>query len=201
MIVAGTELPANAISFGVFQLARRPDIACRLREEVRQITTSIDEIPTSSTLERLPFLTAVVNETLRLGNLVPGRLPRKVAADGMEIGGVHVTAGTVISASSNMVHMNVSIFPEPEQFQPERWLTCNVRRLERYLLAFSAGSRDCVGRYLAIREMKMFFAVLVLYFDVEVVNKKENTDPTWTDHIVAAYDRDVTVVLHKRLVD
>jgi cytochrome P450 len=51
-----------------------------------------------------------------------------------------------VSMSSWMMHRNSSIFPNPDVFEPERWLDPNAaKRLEKYLVAFSKGSRQCVG--------------------------------------------------------
>jgi cytochrome P450 len=70
-MIAGTELPANAISFGVFQIARNQRVLEKLQEELEETSEGNGHLPSLSSLEMLPYLDAVVKETLRLGNLVP----------------------------------------------------------------------------------------------------------------------------------
>lgn len=67
----------------------------------------------------------------------------------------NTTTQTPMSCSAYFIHMNPDFFPEPESFEPERWLRAAERgeKLHRYLLSFSAGSRQCVGmKYVPSRE-------------------------------------------------
>jgi len=200
--MAGTELPANAISFGVFHVARNPPIIERLRQELHNAGFLVNNHFQSLTLlEKLPFLNAVVKETLRLGNLVPGRLPRVTPPEGMSVAGQHIPGGSVVSASAHLAHMNPSIFPEPEKFMPERWLDDAPRefKLEKYMVAFSTGSRDCIGRELGFAEIRVFMACLVSFFEVELANRQDYfLDLGWRDNIVSSYERDVLVAIRER---
>lgn len=200
--MAGTELPANAISFGVFHVARNPPIIERLRKELYDAEFIVDNrFQSLATLEKLPFLNAVVKETLRLGNLVPGRLPRVTPPEGMSVADLHIPGGTVISASAHLVHMNPSKFPEPEKFIPERWLARRPGgfKLENYLFAFSTGSRDCIGRELAFAEIRAVIACLVSFFEVELADPQDYfLDLGWKDNIVSSYERDVLVAVRER---
>jgi len=203
--MTGTELPANAISFGVFHVARNPRIIERLRKELLDAGFQIDDlIRTLVRLEKLPFLNAVVKETLRLGNLVPGRLPRVTPLQGMSVDGLHIPGGTVVSASCHLVHMNSLIFPEPEKFIPERWLIdehgySTPFDPNKYLFAFSTGSRECIGSALAIAEIRSVIACLVSVFDIEPASPQDYIlDLTWRDNIVASYDRDVQIAIRMK---
>lgn len=105
--------------------------------------------PTSAVVERLPYLTAVIQEGLRLH---PGALTRmtRVAPDramvykdrkaGRE---VVIPAGTPVSMTAATVQNNASVFPDPDKFEPERWV--ENPRLDKYMLAFSKGTRICLG--------------------------------------------------------
>ena len=206
--MAGTELPANAISFGVFHVARSPSIVERIVNELRHSGFRVDDQHINLTcLEKLPFLNAVVKETLRLGNLVPGRLPRVSPPEGMSVDGLHIPGGTVVGASVHLVHMNSLIFPEPEKFIPERWLADECKSFmdvnpDKYLFAFSTGSRECIGSNLAIAEIRAVIACLVSFFDIEPANPQEYVlDLTWRDNIVALYDRDVKISIRKSQKD
>jgi cytochrome P450 len=200
--MAGTELPANAISFSVFRVARNPLIIERLRQELHDVGFLVNcNFQSLTVLEKLPFLNAVVKETLRLGNLVPGRLPRVTPPEGMSVAGQHIPGGSVVSASTHLVHMNPSIFPEPEKFMPERWLddTPGRFKLEKYLVAFSSGGRDCVGRELGFAEIRVFIACLVSFFDLELANREDYfLDLGWRDNLVSSYERDVLVAIREK---
>jgi cytochrome P450 len=197
--MAGTELPANAISFGVFQLARHPSVIGILRRELRDNgleRESLSDGEGFERLEKLPYLNAIIKETLRLGNLVPDRLPRAVPSESITIGSEYIPSGTIVSGSTQLLHMNQVLFPEPQTFLPARWLVRGTGgfKLDKYLVAFSTGMRDCIGSNLALR---CFFACLVLYFDFEPVDFQDCTRER-RDNIVACYDRDVVDRLCER---
>lgn len=75
-----------------------------------------------------------------------------------------------MSSSSYLMHRNVTIFPDPERFDPERWLDGSEqdRRLTRYLTPFTRGSRMCLGINLAYVELYLAIAHLVRRFDWEL---------------------------------
>lgn len=100
---------------------------------------------------------AVVSEGLRLGMGVCTRLARVAPTETMILktssrdGGEvvwEIPAGTPVSMTAGLIHMNPELFPDPDLFRPERWI--ENRRLDRYLLSFSKGSRQCLGiKYVA----------------------------------------------------
>lgn len=120
------------------------------------------KLPSWATLEKLPYLSAVIYEGLRLMYGAPGRLPRIATDNDLEYEGswsppntshsVHIKHtiphGYAIGMSAYITHSDESIFPCASQFTPERWLDENGQRmkdLERYFLSFSKGSRQCLG--------------------------------------------------------
>ncbi|KAK7019700.1 hypothetical protein VNI00_018000 [Paramarasmius palmivorus] len=106
-------------------------------------------------LEKLPYLTAVIKESLRLSSGVITPMPRVVPETGAIIAGYTVPPGTVVSIGNTFVHMNPDIFPEPERFYPERWLEDKDHSLDRYLVALGKGPRSCIGINLAWSELYM----------------------------------------------
>ena len=109
-----------------------------------------------SKLEQLPYLSAVILETIRLSYGVATRLPRIAPDETLAYKGEFqgklvqhvIPPGTAISMSSVIMHANQDIFPEPDNFRPERWLNEDGTRrkeLEGYLISFSKGTRQCLG--------------------------------------------------------
>jgi cytochrome P450 len=104
-------------------------------------------------MEKLPFLTAVLKEGLRLGYGVSVRSARIAPDTSLQFGDWTIPPGTPVSMTIPLTHHNESIFANSHAFDPDRWLTEDSGRLEKYLVAFSKGSRACVGLNLAWAEL------------------------------------------------
>lgn len=154
-------------------------------------------MPTLVQLEKMSYLCAVVKETFRLGNLIPGRLPRVTPPKGANIDGLYIPGGISVSSSSWLVHMNDVIFAEPEKFIPERWSGENAR--EDFWVPFSLGKRDCVGRHLAVAEVKMAIAGMVMGFEFEGVDGGDLGD--WRDCVVRRNEGDVNIVVREKRIE
>lgn len=96
----------------------------------------------------LTFQTGFVRETLRYMPLVPGRLPRVVPAGGLYVPAIKDTipAGYVVGTSHLALHNSPDIFGEPLAFKPERWMDESGKELNHWLLSFSKGRTDCIGK-------------------------------------------------------
>jgi cytochrome P450 len=85
-------------------------------------------------------------ESLRLSNGVSTRLARAAPDRSLYFHGWEIPKGTPVSMTSTLIHQNSDLFPQPFEFIPERWLDPKDRkRMERYLVPFSRGSRQCAG--------------------------------------------------------
>jgi cytochrome P450 len=104
-------------------------------------------VPRMETCDKLPYLDAVIKETLRLYSPLPASEPRTSPIDSV-IDGYTIPANTVVSMSPYSLHRNTDIFPDPLQFNPERWLgaTQQVREMKKWFWAFSSGGRMCIGQ-------------------------------------------------------
>ena len=144
IVAAGLITTSGALTVGSFHLARNPEMATRLREELRRAggVSAMDW----RALERLPFLKGCVRESIRLSHGIVTRDPRIVPPEEEEelrYREWRIPAGTPVSMTTVDVLMNGEIFPEPERFMPERWI--NEPGLERYFVPFGKGSRQCLG--------------------------------------------------------
>lgn len=163
-VIAGTLTTTWVMSVGMYHLLAPGSVSIlnSLRKELKEAIPDPNKPLDWDKLEKLPFLTGVVNESLRLGNGTTMRLPR-IAPDETLIykdpstGKVwEIPPGTPVSFTPMHIHDDEKIFIHPESFQPERWI--ENPELEQYLLAFSKGSRQCLGMHLAYCEIYIVFA-------------------------------------------
>ncbi|KAL1863207.1 hypothetical protein Plec18170_000037 [Paecilomyces lecythidis] len=176
VVGAGTETTSWALTVAMFYILENPSIRQRLETELlslkpNQENSDKKSSPKLSDLERLPYLTACIQECLRLSYGVTSRLPRVAPDQVLKVDGYDIPPGTSVAMSSVLVHRNATIFPEPERFRPERWL--ENPRLDRYLIAFSKGSRQCVGINLAYAELYMALGCIFRAFAQRVEDKKQ----------------------------
>ncbi len=110
-------------------------------------------------LENLPYLTGVIKEGLRLSYGVSTRLQR-IPLEPLTFGDGHrdwiIPAGTPVGMTSVLINQDESIFPDWREFKPERWI--ENPKLDRYMVAFSKGTRQCVGMPLAYAEMYLWLS-------------------------------------------
>lgn len=167
---AGFSTTARALTVGAFHLISNPSILATLRAEVApQMALADPDLPTYSDLEKLPFLTAVVKESIRLSWGTSGRLPRLIKSP-LVYKEFVIPAGTSVSMNNNDVLMDPDIFTDPESFIPERWLNRDGtdKALDKYFVAFSKGPRSCIGMWLAYAEMYIAVATLFSKFEFEL---------------------------------
>ncbi|PHH73408.1 hypothetical protein CDD82_5491 [Ophiocordyceps australis] len=177
-MVAGIDTTGDTLCFLMWELSqpRSMQYQRKLSEELRYDSTS--------PVDQLPFLDAVVNEALRCFPAIPMSLPRVVPQGGRIIHGLRIPEQTVVSSQPFSIHkMNSDIFPEPATFNPYRWLVSHgdVER-RRHLFAFSIGGRGCIGRHLAMMEMKMLLREVYRDFSTY-------PDPSMSQESMAAADQ------------
>jgi len=169
LVQGGTLTTSWVISLAVFHLLHRPAMLAKLRDELFAAIPDPDKTVPLSQLENLPYLRAVVKESLRLGIGTSGRLPRIATHETLTCTD-HATGeewqlppGTVVSMSPYMTVMDDSIFYHARGFIPERWLEAAASgdRLDKYLVIFGGGARDCLG--MALAKAEVFIALAKLF--------------------------------------
>jgi cytochrome P450 len=147
IVTAAAETTGHAMAMITYYVLSDPEISQMLVSELKTAfpnkKTDLDYL----TLEKLPHLTDVIKEGLRLSYGAPGRLPRVIETPDAIFNGYHVPKGTTVGMSIWMMHRNPEIYPEPERFIPGRWKHPEKsKRLDnKYFVPFSRGSRQCVG--------------------------------------------------------
>ncbi|KAF6747677.1 cytochrome P450 [Ephemerocybe angulata] len=165
MITAGTETIANACTVACFHLSRSPDIERRLREELIGAWSDASAHMPLERLEKLPYLTAVIKEGLRLSHGIVTPLPRQ-AHDGVVIDGVDIPPGAIVAMGHTFMHLSPELFEDPLAFNPERWLTGDAQ--DRHVVSFSRGPRVCLGVNLAWAELYLILGNLFRKVQMEL---------------------------------
>ncbi|EAQ90370.1 hypothetical protein CHGG_02305 [Chaetomium globosum CBS 148.51] len=144
---AAFETTANALRLILFNVYSNPDILRRVRAEiVTAAATSPDPIPLT-TLEKLPYLTAVLMEGMRLSPAIGTRSPRQTDKD-LVYGDWRIPAGTPVGMTTLLMHTDEKFYPDPLRFNPDRWVDPADRKaLEKVYAPFSKGTRICVGMH------------------------------------------------------
>ncbi|KAJ7433356.1 cytochrome P450 [Mycena latifolia] len=164
--------PWDASSSLVWFLLSNPEHYRRAQLEIDTVFVEGDDPLDVSKHEELHFLSACINETLRLLPPLPSNGPRQVdpQSGGRTIAGRFIPEGTSIYTPPYALHRNPAYFsPHPDQFVPERWLSGS--NFEKHdisaFIPFSSGPANCVGQRLARRELMMVISLLLKSFHLQ----------------------------------
>ncbi len=152
MLVAGHETTATSLSWTFHQLLQHPEVLARLKSELQSVTNNGPISPAS--VNKLEYLDATIKEAQRLTPIVP--LVGRLLHEPMRIGGRDLPAGVVAAPCVYLTHRRPDIWPNPERFDPDRFLTKRPSPYEFF--PFGGGNRYCLGAAFALYEMKIVLA-------------------------------------------
>ncbi|KAJ5679331.1 hypothetical protein N7462_007575 [Penicillium macrosclerotiorum] len=122
MMNAGSVTTAIAITNVMYQLLRNPRCLNKLREELNAVLDEDDVVADYDKVKHLPYLRACLDESLRIFPPTSHGLPRETPAEGTNILGEWVAGNTSVSMSALVAHRDEGVFPNADQYIPERWL-------------------------------------------------------------------------------
>ncbi|KAI7881839.1 cytochrome P450 [Lichtheimia hyalospora FSU 10163] len=170
---AGYDTTAHTLAFCFSELAKHPDIQQQLFEQVNAVLGPAPVDPASITAEKLsqiPLLTAVYRETMRKYPAV-AFIPVHVNHDTV-VDGVVVPRGAEIWCNLRGLQMNQGVFPKPHEFNPFRWIPDNNlphdKQHEFPDLSFTLGPHSCLGKNLAILELRTVIACTINQFTMSL---------------------------------
>lgn len=198
-LTAGHETSAVGLTYLFWELSQKPELQKELREELLTLDPPITyprkssetELPLPKSIDSLPLLEGIVTETLRLHAPIPGIQPRVTPYPSCTLAGYSdIPPNTRVNAQAYSLHRNPDVYPEPETWQPKRWLkeynsTADLEMRRRWYWAFGSGGRMCVGSNLALQgmyariprrdmltrsEMKLAVATLYSNYTTTIVN-------------------------------
>lgn len=161
LLLAGHETSATALAWCIYYLCREPEALAKLRAELDPLGPE----PAPEALMRLPYLNAVVSETLRIEPIVTDVL--RVCREPFTLGQKWtVPKGEVIAIMIVAIMKDARVFPEPERFRPERFLEKKYGIAE--FLPFGGGARRCLGAAFAEAELALAVAQVVQRWNLEL---------------------------------
>ncbi|WP_078630495.1 cytochrome P450 [Streptomyces roseochromogenus] len=158
LLLTGVEAPALCLADAFSLLARHPAAEHKLHAELDAVLPG-GRRPGPDDLPHLVQTRCVISETLRHSS--PGWLFTRVATRETELAGCRLPAGATVLYSPYLLHHDPSSFPDPERFDPDRWLPGRPTAAQRRaLMPFSAGNRKCLGDEFAMVEATLALATL-----------------------------------------
>lgn len=167
------------MSAAFFYLAKQPGIQAKIAQEVRSTFASYNEIKSGSKLVSCKYLTAFLQEAMRMTPPVAAEPSREVLPGGTSVDNHYFPAGLHVSTGLYCLSYNSNVYPEPFKFRPERWIVDesgkegssaeSVALAESGFCAFSFGTRGCVGKNLAWLEMRLAVAKTLWMYEVQGV--------------------------------
>jgi unspecific monooxygenase len=165
LMFAGHETTATAMAWALYWTHYLPDVRDKLLSELK----GLGESPGLMDIVRLPYLTAVTQETLRIHPVAMLTFPR-VAQEPVEMMGYYLEPGTVVMGCMYLTHQREDIYPNHREFRPERFLERQFSPYE--FIPFGGGVRRCIGEALAQFEMKLVLATILSEYRLTLVDKK-----------------------------
>lgn len=167
IFLAGHETTANALSWTFYLLSRHPDVARRMAAELRDVLGG--RSPEIADLARLVYTNAVIKEAMRL--YPPAwMIGRRAVADDV-VNGFEIPRGSFAFVSPWVTHRHPAFWPNPEGFDPERFLPERAAEIAKYAyFPFGAGPRLCIGQGFAVIEAQLLLATLWQRNHLELVS-------------------------------
>ncbi|XP_063611754.1 cytochrome P450 4C1-like [Penaeus indicus] len=177
----GHDTTTAAMNWVLYLLGHHPEIQARVHEELDSIFGAEDRPATMDDLRAMKLLDNCIKESLRLFPSVH-RFARTLRED-VRICDYVIPAGTNVMLFPYRIHRDPKQFPDPERFDPDRFLPENSKHRHPYAyIPFSAGPRNCIGQKFAQMEEKVVLSSILRKFRVESTVPQESLKKM--DHFV-----------------
>ncbi|KAI5443212.1 cytochrome P450 82A1 [Lathyrus oleraceus] len=168
LILGGSDTTAGTLTWAMCLLLKHPHVLEKLKEELNTYIGK-ERCVNESDINKLVYLHAIIKETLRLYPPAPFSSPREFTED-CTIGGYHIKKGTRLMPNLWKIHRDPSVWPDPLEFKPERFLSTHkdvdVRGQNFELLPFGSGRRMCAGMSLGLHMVHYILANFLHSFEI-----------------------------------
>ena len=173
MMFAGHHTTSGTAAWTLIELLRNPDVLAGVVEELDALSAEGVEVSYQA-LREMPRLEAAIKEALRLHP--PLILLLRVAKVDLDVGGCLIPAGTMVAASLSVSNRDPAAFPEPDRFDPSRYLSPREEDVANpwSWIPFGAGRHRCVGAAFAMMQLKAIFSVLLRSYSFELTQPSDS---------------------------
>ncbi len=167
-ILAGTDTTATTTEWAMAELLKHPQFAQKAQEELDDVV-GFERVVDESDIPQLKYLQAIVKETFRLHPPAPLLLPHE-NIEGHEVGGYHIPPKTRVYVNVWAIHRDSSIYENPLEFNPERFVGSNIdfKGKDFQLLPFGSGRRVCPGFPFGLITVQMELARILHSFTLRL---------------------------------
>jgi cytochrome P450 len=191
MLFAGHDTTSDALTWTWYLLAKHPEAGLKASAEAKEVCQGR---PRFDDLPKLVYTSNVLNEAMRL--YPPGWAIGRVPARDDEICGFHIPAGSMVVLSAYVTQHSARWWPDPERFDPDRFLPQNAVGRPRFALyPFGGGPRLCIGMGMAMMEMQLIIAILNSRFRLEM---QPGPEVKPRGRVSLTQDRPVLMRIHRR---
>ncbi|MBP5976249.1 cytochrome P450 [Brasilonema sp. CT11] len=187
LLLAGTDTTAHTLSFAVAELTLNQRVFQHAQAVVDQACQSRGGINTE-TLKELAYVRAIIKETLRLYSVASGSTPLEAQRD-IVIEGKLIPRGTKVFWSMLAAGRDPEVYSQSEEFLPERWLDKSKESSLLPMIDFGSGYHRCLGEHLSMLEATVMLALLLRYFDWELVNGRSSVEQLQQNLLIYPSDR------------
>ena len=167
-IHAGAETTASTLALTIHHLLTNSSALAALLQELQ--IADLKSPPTFKSVAKLPYLEATIKESMRLSSVSISPLDREVPTGGAHIAGVFIPGGTAVAVNVTALALRADVWgAEPQVYRPDRWIVADDAertKMERAFSGFGHGKRMCIGKHIAMIEMKKVLPELLLNYEV-----------------------------------
>ncbi|XP_014246954.1 probable cytochrome P450 303a1 [Cimex lectularius] len=182
MFMAGSETTSKSLGFGFLYMVLTPEVQRKAQEEIDR-TVGRDRLPTLQDRPNMPYIEAIVYESVRVFMGRTFSIPHRALKDTV-LNGYNIPKDTMIIANFNGTLMDKTLWGDPENFRPDRFLDESGKiHVPDYYLPFGFGKHRCMGQTLARSNIFLFTATLLQHFNFEIPPGQEPPDTKGIDGV------------------
>jgi cytochrome P450 len=165
LLLLGYETTAAVLAWAFYWIHSSPAVLQNLQSELDSLGSDAEP----EAIAKLPYLTAVCSETLRINPIALICTPRRTL-EPLQLAGYHFDVGTILIPCIYLAHRRSEVFPDPTRFNPERFLKQKFSPYE--YLPFGGGDRGCIGMAFSMFEMKLVLATILSGLQLDLTDQR-----------------------------